>query len=239
MKFLCVVPIYNEETKLKELIKKIKISNKKMFDVDFLLINNGSTDRSSQIIKMSGLNYVNLDRNYGVGYALIFGLKYGIKKKYKFLIHLAGNGKMLPEEINLFKKKILDENYSFINGSRFLPNGHFKTNPIGRVVMIKILSFFISLIYFRKITDATCGFRAFKINLFKNFITTLDQEKFYTYRYEYYSLGKVMLNKKIKFSEIPITMKYTKKNYSKIRPIIDWIPLIFGWIEALIDGKKL
>ena len=81
MKFLCVVPIYNEESKLKDLIKKIKISNKKMFDVDFLLINNGSTDSSLQIIKLSGLNYVNLDKNYGVGYALIYGLKYGIKKK--------------------------------------------------------------------------------------------------------------------------------------------------------------
>jgi dolichol-phosphate mannosyltransferase len=239
MKFLCVVPIYNEETKLKDLIKKIKTSNNKMFDVDFLLINNGSTDHSSQIIKLSGLNYINLDKNYGVGYALIYGLKYAVKKKYKFLIHLAGNGKMLPEEIGLFKKKILDENYSFVNGSRFLPNGRFKTNPIGRIIMIKVLSFFISLIYLRRITDATCGFRAFKINLFKNFLSTLDQKKFYTYRYEYYSLGKVLLNKKIKFTEIPVTMEYTKKNYSKIRPIIDWVPLIFGWIEAFVDGKKL
>ena len=170
-----------------------------MFDVDFLLINNGSTDHSSQIIKLSGLNYINLDKNYGVGYALIYGLKYAVKKKYKFLIHLAGNGKMLPEEIGLFKKKILDENYSFVNGSRFLPNGRFKTNPIGRIIMIKVLSFFISLIYLRRITDATCGFRAFKINLFKNFLSTLDQKKFYTYRYEYYSLGKVLLNKKLKF----------------------------------------
>ena len=142
MKFLCVVPIYNEETKLKDLIKKIKTSNNKMFDVDFLLINNGSTDHSSQIIKLSGLNYINLDKNYGVGYALIYGLKYAVKKKYKFLIHLAGNGKMLPEEIGLFKKKILDENYSFVNGSRFLPNGRFKTNPIGRIIMIKVLHIF-------------------------------------------------------------------------------------------------
>ena len=138
-----------------------------MHDVDFLLINNGSTDRSLQIIKLSGLDYINLNKNYGVGYALIYGLKYGIKKKYKFLIHLAGNGKMLQEKL-IHLKKILEENYSFINGSRFLPNGRFKTNPIGRIMMIKILSFFISLIYFRKITDATCGFRAFRISLFKN-----------------------------------------------------------------------
>ena len=239
MKFLCIVPIYNEEIKLKELINKIKISNDKMLDVDFLLINNGSTDNSSNLIKLSGLKYVDLDKNYGVGYALIFGLKYAFKKNYEYLIHLAGNGKMYPNEINLFKKKILKEGYNFVNGSRFLPDGQSKTNPIGRIIMIKILSLFISLIYLRKITDATCGYRAFKVKIFKNIINNFNNKKFFTYRYEYYSLGKVLLNGKIKFTEVPVTMQYTKKNYSKIRPVIDWFPIIFGWLEALIDGKKL
>ena len=239
MKFLCVVPIYNEEGKLKDLINKIKLYNKRDSDIDFLLINNGSKDNSSKIIKQSRLKYIDLNKNYGVGYALIYGLKHAIKKKYKYLIHLAGNGKMLPQEISLFKEIILKKNYSFVNGSRFLPNGNYNTNPVSRIIMIRTLSIFISIMYFRKITDATCGFRAFKINIFKNNLEVLDKEKFYTYGYEYYSLGKVLLNKKIKFTEVPITMKYTKKNYSKIRPIIDWFPLIFGWIGALIDGKKL
>ena len=34
-------------------------------------------------------------------------------------------------------------------------------------------------------------------------------------------------------------LSLAKGNYSKIRPVIDWFPLIFGWLEALIDGKKL
>ena len=239
MKFLCIVPIYNEESKLKELIDKIKFSKKKLSDIDFLLINNGSSDNSPKIIKSSGLNFINLDKNYGVGYALIYGLKYSINNKYNYLIHLAGNGKMFPEEIELFKKKIQNENYNFVNGSRFLPNGNFKSNPILRVIMIKILTLFISLIYWRKITDATCGFRAFDVNLFKNNVKIFDKKKFYTYGYEYYSFGKVLLNKKIRFAEVPVTMNYSKKNYSKIRPIIDWLPLINGWIEALVDGKKI
>lgn len=239
MKFICIVPIYNEESKLKDLIDKIKFSKKKLSDVDFLLINNGSSDKSPEIIKSSGLKFIDLDQNYGVGYALIFGLKYSLSKNYNYLIHLAGNGKMLPEEIELFKKKILDEKYNFVNGSRFLLGGNYKSNPFSRIIMIKLLTFFISLIYRKKITDATCGFRAFDINIFKKNIEMFDRKKFHTYGYEYYSLGKILLNEKIKFAEVPVTMNYSKTNYSKIKPIIDWFPMIFGWIEALIDGKKI
>ena len=117
-------------------------------------------------IRASGINFINFNKNYGVGYALIYGLKYCIKK-YKFLIHIAGNGKMLPSEIEKFRRKILYENYNFVNGSRFLPKGKFKTNPLSRIIMIKILSLMISILYFRKITDATCGYRAFEVKLFQ------------------------------------------------------------------------
>ena len=65
-----------------------------------------------------------------------------------------------------------------------------------------------------------------------------NKEKFYTYRYEYYSYGKILNNKKLKICEIPVEMKY-KKNYSKIRPIVDWFPIILGYLEARFDNKNI
>ena len=130
------------------------------------------------------------------------------------------------------------KDFDFVNGSRFLPNGMYSTNPIQRIILIKILSKIISIIYKKKITDATCGYRAFKVNIFKELIKFVDKKEFYTYKYEYYSIGKILINKNIKFTEIPVTMDYTKKNYSKIKPIIDWWPIIFGWLQAFFDGKK-
>ena len=38
----------------------------------------------------------------GVGYALILGLKFALKKNYSIIVHLAGNGKMLPSQIPIF-----------------------------------------------------------------------------------------------------------------------------------------
>ena len=88
---------------------------------------------------------------------------------------------------------------------------------------------FISFLYSRKITDATCGFRMFKVSLLSNDLSFFNKKRFYTYRYEYYSFGKILLKKNIKFTEVQ--MSYTKANYSKIKPVIDWLPIISGWIE--------
>jgi len=83
----------------------------------------------------------------GVGYALILGLKYAIKNGYQITIHLAGNGKMLPSQIPVFLKQLINKKIDFVSGSRFLKKGDYKSNPLIRIVLIKILSFTISLLY--------------------------------------------------------------------------------------------
>jgi dolichol-phosphate mannosyltransferase len=240
MKYLCIAPCWNEETRLPDLLKKIKEYQLKNSRVDFLFFDNGSTDKSLKIIKDFDIRVIKYEKNMGPGYALIHGLKIAIEKNYFGLIHLAANGKMIPEEINKFIHKIENDNCDFVHGSRFLDGGNFKTNPILRIFLIKLTTLFLSLVYRRKITDATCGFRGYKVSLLKNSLDLIDKKKFYTYGHEYYVLGKILKNKKIKFSEVPITMLYPKKGkYTKIRPIIDWYIILAAYIEALVDGKSL
>ncbi len=238
MKFICVVPVYNEDKRLQVLLEEINYVKKLHKNLDFVIFDNGSIDNSTKIISNYNIKNFKFKKNYGVGYALISGLKYAINNNYDAVIHLAGNGKMKPGEISKFINKVETDNFDFVNGSRFLPTGIYSTNPIQRVILIKILSKMISWIYKKKITDATCGYRAFKVNIFKELIKFVDKKEFYTYKYEYYSIGKALINENIKFTEIPVTMDYTKKNYSKITPIIDWWPIIFGWLQAFFDGKK-
>ena len=62
----------------------------------------------------------------------------------------------------------------------------------------------------------------------------------YTYGYEYFSFGKIIKSNKIRFCEVAISMDYpTKKNYSKIRPILDWYIISKYWIKGLIDKNEL
>ena len=51
MKILCIIPIYNEEARLKYLLEEIITFKKETnLNVEFLLINNGSTDNSANIL---------------------------------------------------------------------------------------------------------------------------------------------------------------------------------------------
>ena len=82
MKTLCVIPVFNEDTKLISLINQIKINEYKNYGLKYIFINNGSTDNSLNIIKKNNIKFLNLKKNMGVGYALILG--YLFAKKYNF-----------------------------------------------------------------------------------------------------------------------------------------------------------
>jgi len=54
------------------------------------------------------------------------------------------------------------------------------------------------------------------------------------------SAGKVLKNNYLKFKEVPVSMDYpSKKNYSKIRPIIDWFIIANYWIKGIYDKSEL
>ena len=240
MRSLCVIPCWNEENRLSELINQIKKFDHSRYKVDFLFIDNGSTDRSLELIEKGNIPVIKFEKNQGAGYALIYGLKIAKKKSYQLLIHLAANGKMLPDDIPKFLSKIVEEKYDFVHGSRFLIGGDHKSNPKNRIFLIRILTTIINFFFTRKITDATCGFRAYRVGILSNNIKLFDKKEFYTYGYEYYVLGKILKTKEIKFTEVPITMNYPQKGkYSKIRIIIDWYPIIMGYFKSIIDQKKL
>ena len=241
MKTLCVIPVFNEDNRLINLIDQIKSYEYKNYNLTYIFVNNGSTDQSLNIIKRSNIKYLNLKSNKGVGYALMIGYLYAKKYNFKYLIHLAGNGKMKPSQIEIFMQHLLIKNYDFVTGSRFLDGSSKKNNPIIRIILIKIFSFFLKIFLKKNISDPSCGFRAFDINIFSNFKKEYFKKKeLFTYGYEYYSLGKVINSKNISFIEIPVSMDYPKTGkYSKIRPILDWYIIAKFWIKGILSKKKL
>jgi len=241
MKILCIIPIYNEDKRLNDLLNDIKLfKTKDNQNIDFLLINNNSNDKTLDIIKSFNFKFITLKKNFGIGHALLLGLKIANYLNYEILVHMAGNNKMSPFDIQKVLQPIFDNNIDYVSGTRFRYKRNYENNPIFRKVSIKLLSLIFSLLFRRKITDATCGFRAFRIKKIFKYFKFFNKKKYYTYGYEYYSYGKVLLSKEISSCEADVKMNYPKKGkYSKIRPFIDWYPIIFGYIEALFDKNKI
>ena len=238
-KILCWITVFNEENQIQSLLYELEKFNTE-YHIDFVIINNNSTDNSLNYIAKSKFKYYNLKKNRGIGYSLILSIKYALKKKYDILIQLAGNNKMSPNDIPYFLEMIVKKNYDYVTGSRFFKKKNYVSNPIFRIISIKILSLLFSFLFKKKITDATCGFKVFKVNIFKDKLKFFNKKKYYTYGFEYYSYGKILISNKIKHCEISAIMRYPKRgNYSHIKPIIDWVPIIKGYLEAKFDNKKI
>lgn len=80
MKYSIVIPCYNEEKNLPDLIDSLKSFPEK-YNVQFILVENGSADGSRNYMKsiedqaMPKIQFVWVDQNQGYGYGIQQGLK--------------------------------------------------------------------------------------------------------------------------------------------------------------------
>ncbi len=235
-KLLIICPAFNEGEKLPTLIEEFKSTS---HFKNLLVINSGSSDNTKNILKKNNIKSIDLPVNKGVGFALISGIKYAIEKNYDICCVIAGNGKMDPKEIDKIVHKVKNEDYDFVQGSRYLDK-ESTFLPTFRRIMIPIVTKLYATIFKKNFTDATCGFRAFKVELIKNATFNLNSKLLYTYAFEPYFFSNVMLDDNIKKTEVSVKMRYTKgeKRYTKIRPLLDYPALFLPYLIAYLFPKK-
>ena len=101
-----VIPCYNEASNIPELIKHICNINERSCSVEYIIVNNGSTDNSEDVFNVyrnaklnKNVRFVTVPKNRGYGY----GIKQGVKEacgEYVGWIH--GDVQMYPEELEKF-----------------------------------------------------------------------------------------------------------------------------------------
>ena len=193
-----------------------------------LFVNDHSTDSSSNYLKLFVKNnknaqLINNKKNYGVGTSIQNIIEHGLKNNYDIVVIMAGNGKDDPLEIKKLINPILDNNYDYVQGSRFLKGGSFNNLPFARKLMIKGFTFLFYLFTGFHGSDASNGFRAYKLSIFNNQQIKLRQSWLNRYEFETYLHYKV-LSLGYKVCEVGVSKNYLEgvKNYSKMKPFIDW-----------------
>lgn len=175
MKVLMIIPAYNEELNIENTVKKIIKYNKESTNkIDYVIINDGSTDGTKQICEKNNYNVINLIHNLGIGGAVQTGYKYALENNYDVAIQFDGDGQHDENYIDSLVKEI-DNGANFVIGSRFIADlSEFKSSSTRRMG-IKILSMLIKICTGKKIYDPTSGFRAADkkvIRLFANHYPT-------------------------------------------------------------------
>lgn len=236
MKSVFFVPVFNQIREFPGVLKELRAAPPACDTV--LLVNNGSSDGSEYLIRSSGYPYLDLPRNRGVGYSYILALDWAREHGYDVFGTMASNGKMIPSEMPRVLDPILQGEADYVTGSRFLSGGESPNLPAFRRRSIPLVNAFVRLCTGAALTDATCGYRAFRLEILRRAEFDWHAPWLYTYGLEYYLYAKVLLDRRWRWREVPITMRYPASGpYSKIRAGRDWYAMLRPWLVARLDRK--
>ncbi|SYX86455.1 glycosyltransferase family 2 protein [Paenibacillus alvei] len=204
MRILIIVPAYNEEKNLDNLIEKLKKCN-----MDVLVVNDCSDDRTVEICEKFGVNYIDLPSNLGIGGAVQTGYKYAFKHNYDIAIQVDGDGQHNPDYIIKLVTPIIEQQADMIIGSRYLNKEGFQSTRLRRVG-IKYFASLLNLLSKVKVTDPTSGFRACNKRVIAEF------NRYYPIDYPEPESIMMLARKKYEIIEIPVVMEERKEGKSSI-----------------------
>lgn len=153
MKVLLIIPAYNEEESLETTIQAVQ---KDAPGVDYLIVNDGSTDGTERVCRRNRYPFLDLATNLGLAGAFQAGLKYAYRHGYDCAIQFDADGQHLPEYIQALADAT--QNYDIVIGSRFLDN---KKPHSLRMFGSSLIKWSIKVTTGKTITDPTSGMRAF------------------------------------------------------------------------------
>ena len=201
-KILIIIPAYNEEENILKTYNSIIEYNKKNnMNYEVIVINDGSTDKTEEILIDNNIPHIRLIHNLGIGGAVQTGYKYALKNNYDIAVQFDGDGQHDVNYVKDIVNPIIDGKADMCIGSRFITKekAGFKSSRARRIG-INIISFNIKLKTRIKIYDTTSGFRAVNrkiIELFANNYPTEYPEPITTVR---------AINNGYKVLEIPVIM---------------------------------
>ncbi|MBI5186175.1 MAG: glycosyltransferase family 2 protein [Nitrospinae bacterium] len=203
MKPLIVIPVYNEEEYIQEVIRKVQ-----RFSVDdILVIDDGSGDNSKEILRnIKGIRLLEHSSNQGYGFVLMEGFAYALERGYEVVLTMDCDDQHEPHLIPKFLEKIRDAD--IVSGSRYInPVPMELPPPETRKEINREITRIINQITSFGLTDTFCGFKAYKVEALKKL--SLD-EKGYGFPLQLwiqaYASGLSIL-------EIPVGLIY--KNYNR------------------------
>ena len=148
------IPAYNEERKIKEIVKKALPYVDKVVVCD-----DGSTDNTAALAKKAGAIVISHEKNLGYGATITTLFSYCRKNNAEIMVTLDGDGQHNPDQIPDLINVILKHNVDVVIGSRSLRDD--KDLPNYRKAGIKIITSTINSATNLKVTDSQSGFRAY------------------------------------------------------------------------------
>lgn len=179
MKLVIQIPCYNEEQALPVTLGALPERIEGIDEIEILIINDGSTDRTVDVAKSLGVkSFVNMPHNCGLAKAFVAGLHKALEMGADIIVNTDADNQYCADDIEKLVKPILSGEADIVIGARPVTSiEHF--SPLKKFLQ-KLGSSVMRLVSSTEVEDAPSGFRAFsrnaalQMNVFDNYTYTME-----------------------------------------------------------------
>ena len=179
MKLIIQIPCYNEADTLAVALRELPRSMEGFDKVEWLVINDGSTDNTVDVAKAEGVDHiVSFNRNQGLARAFMAGLDACLKLGADVIVNTDADNQYNAKDIPLLVKPLLDKKAELVIGAR--PISEISHFPFIKKQLQRLGSWAVRLASKTDVPDAPSGFRAIsreaalRLNVFNDYTYTLE-----------------------------------------------------------------
>ena len=177
-KLIIQIPCYNEEETLLTTLNDLPKTVKGVDEIEIIVINDGSTDKSEEIANSFGATVVNVRPNKGLANAFRVGLQEALTRKADIIVNTDADNQYCANDIEKLIAPIVEQKADIVIGARdVLSIKEF--SPLKKIFQ-KFGSLVLRLLSSTQVDDAPSGFRAFskeaaiRLNVFDNYTYTME-----------------------------------------------------------------
>ena len=179
MKLIIQIPCLNEELTLPETLKDLPTSIDGISDIEVLVIDDGSSDRTVEVAKENGVQHIlSLTNNKGLAKAFIYGINHALHLGADIVVNTDADNQYFGGDIPKLIQPILKKRADIVIGDRQVETiSHF--SPL-KIFLQKMGSWTVRQLSGATIPDATSGFRAYskeaalQMNVISDFTYTVE-----------------------------------------------------------------
>ncbi len=231
MKYLVIIPAYNEENTIASVIAETK---EQIPDSDILVINDGSEDATLKAATAEGVTIVSHPFNLGYGAALQTGFRFAVKNGYDFIITMDADGQHNPSSARSLMDVMSESGADVVIGSRFTGQGYQVgiLRKIGMILFSMIAKAYTGI----GITDPTSGFQLIS----KNAFAYMAKGDNYPLDYPDVNIIMALHKSRFKIAEAPVVMRGNsdgKSMHNGLRPLLYVFKMFLAILMVLVRGR--